>query len=83
MLGGACTPGNGTDRGSAGASTASRPAIDEVIESAARAGVGLQATAALAVDHEPMAGLLFGYGGIATEHIEEAMERLRASFDSV
>jgi GntR family transcriptional regulator/MocR family aminotransferase len=55
--------------------------IDEVIGRAATAGVGLQATAALAVDHEPRPGILFGYGGIPTEHIDEALHRLRASFD--
>jgi GntR family transcriptional regulator/MocR family aminotransferase len=55
--------------------------IDHIIARAATAGVGLQATAAFAVDHEPMPGVLFGYGGIATEHIEEGMERLRGSFD--
>ena len=65
------------------ATRSSAAEIDHVIDRAARAGVGLQATAALAVDHEPMPGLLFGYGGIATEYIEEAMERLRASFDTV
>ncbi len=55
--------------------------IDAVIERAAAAGVGLQPTAEAAVDHEPIAGLLFGYGGIATEHIEEGLGRLRAAFD--
>jgi GntR family transcriptional regulator/MocR family aminotransferase len=55
--------------------------VEAVIGRAALAGVGLQATAAFAVDHEPLAGLLFGYGGIATEHIEEGLRRLRAAFD--
>lgn len=55
--------------------------IDAVIDRAATAGVGVQATAAFAVDHEPRPGILFGYGGIATEHIEEGLERLRARFD--
>jgi GntR family transcriptional regulator/MocR family aminotransferase len=56
--------------------------IDAVIDRAARAGVGLLGTARMAVEHEPMAGMLFGYGGIASEHIEEGLERLRASFDA-
>jgi GntR family transcriptional regulator/MocR family aminotransferase len=56
--------------------------IDDLIQRAANAGVGLQATAALAVDHDPTAGLMFGYGGIATEHIEEGLARLRAAFDA-
>ena len=56
--------------------------IDEVIGRAASSGVAVQATAAFAVDHEPRPGLLFGYGSIATEHIEEGLARLRASFDA-
>ena len=55
--------------------------IDDVISRAALAGVGLQGTASMAVDHAPRAGLLFGYGGIATGRIEEGLARLRASFD--
>jgi GntR family transcriptional regulator/MocR family aminotransferase len=55
--------------------------IDDVISRAATAGVGLQATASMAVDNEPTAGLLFGYGGIATEHIEEGLARLRVAFE--
>jgi GntR family transcriptional regulator/MocR family aminotransferase len=55
--------------------------LDEVIGRAATAGVGLQATAVMALDHEPRPGIMFGYGGIATEHIEEGLARLRASFD--
>jgi GntR family transcriptional regulator / MocR family aminotransferase len=55
--------------------------IDAVIRRAATGGVGVQATAAFAFDHEPRPGILFGYGGIATEHIEEGLQRLRASFD--
>jgi GntR family transcriptional regulator/MocR family aminotransferase len=54
--------------------------IDDVVRRAADAGVGLQAIASMAVDNEPTAGLLFGYGGIATEHIEEGLARLRAAF---
>jgi GntR family transcriptional regulator / MocR family aminotransferase len=57
--------------------------IDQVIDRAAMAGVGLQSTAAFAVDHEPTPGLLFGYGGTPTEHIEEGLARLRASFHEV
>ena len=56
--------------------------IDEVIGHAASSGAAVQATAAFAVDHEPRPGLLFGYGSIATEHIEEGLARLRASFDA-
>jgi GntR family transcriptional regulator/MocR family aminotransferase len=55
--------------------------IAEIIERAAAAGVGLQATASMAVEHESRAGIMFGYGGIATEHIDEGLARLRASFD--
>ncbi|HEU5205472.1 MAG TPA: PLP-dependent aminotransferase family protein [Candidatus Limnocylindrales bacterium] len=57
--------------------------IDGVNSRAATAGVGLQAIASMAVDNEPTAGLLFGYGGIATEHIEEGLTRLRAAFEEV
>ena len=42
-------------------------------------GAAVQATAAFAVDHEPRPGLLFGYGSIATEHIEEGLARLRGA----
>jgi GntR family transcriptional regulator/MocR family aminotransferase len=55
--------------------------IERIIERAAMAGVGLQATAAMAVDHEPRAGILFGYGAVATEHIDDGLARLRSSFD--
>jgi GntR family transcriptional regulator/MocR family aminotransferase len=55
--------------------------IEQIIERAAMAGVGLQATAAMAVDHEPRAGILFGYGAVATEHIDDGLARLRSCFD--
>jgi GntR family transcriptional regulator/MocR family aminotransferase len=55
--------------------------IEETIQRSAMAGVGLQATAAMAVDHESRAGILFGYGAIATEHIDEGLARLRSCFD--
>ena len=54
--------------------------IVEVIRRSATAGVGLQGTASMAVNHDPVPGLLFGYGGIATEHIPEGLARLRAAF---
>jgi DNA-binding transcriptional MocR family regulator len=54
--------------------------IDDAVRRAATAGVGLQAIASMVVDNEPTAGLLFGYRGIATEHIEEGLARLRAAF---
>jgi hypothetical protein len=58
--------------------------VDELVPTiagrAATAGVGLQTTAAFAVDREPMPGILFGYGGIPTEHIGEGLARLRGAF---
>jgi GntR family transcriptional regulator/MocR family aminotransferase len=55
--------------------------IEEIIERSAKAGVGLQTTAAMAVDDEPRAGILFGYGAVTTEHIDEGLARLRSGFD--
>jgi GntR family transcriptional regulator/MocR family aminotransferase len=62
------------------ATHASTTEIEDIVGRAATAGVGLQTTAAFAVDHAPIPGILFGYGGIPTEHIEEGFARLRGAF---
>jgi GntR family transcriptional regulator/MocR family aminotransferase len=54
--------------------------LADVIRRAAVMGVAVQATASFAVDSEPRAGIVLGYGSIATEHIREGLARLRASF---
>jgi GntR family transcriptional regulator/MocR family aminotransferase len=54
--------------------------IEEVVRRAHQRGVGIQPLARYAVDRAPQAGLLLGYGAIATEEIPEGLDRLLASF---
>jgi len=56
-------------------------ALCAVIERAAATGVEVHELASYAVASRPRAGLLFGYGAIATERIEEGLRRLRECFD--
>jgi GntR family transcriptional regulator/MocR family aminotransferase len=66
--------------------TTSALSVDEVravVERAASRGVAVQDLAAFAVGERQLAGLVFGYGAIRLENIEEGLERLRASFDDV
>jgi GntR family transcriptional regulator/MocR family aminotransferase len=53
-----------------------------VVKRAWAASVAVQELATFAVGTERRAGLLLGYGAIATEHIDEGLHRLRASFDA-
>ena len=48
---------------------------------AASIGVEVHELASYAVASQPRAGLLLGYGAIATERIEEGLRRLRQCFD--
>jgi GntR family transcriptional regulator/MocR family aminotransferase len=57
--------------------------IAEAIRRAADAGVAVQELATFAVGPDKRAGLLFGYGAIATEQIEEGLHRLRLAFDTI
>jgi GntR family transcriptional regulator/MocR family aminotransferase len=54
--------------------------MERVVARAREAGIAVHPLAMFAVEHAPMAGLLFGYGAIATERIPGAMERLREPF---
>jgi GntR family transcriptional regulator / MocR family aminotransferase len=66
------------------AALAIRRSVDEiadVIRHAADMGVAVQATASFAVGSEQRAGIVLGYGSIATEHMQEGLARLRASFE--
>jgi len=51
-----------------------------VVARAADAGVACHPLSMFALQRPPQAGLVLGYGGIATEDIEEGLERLRACF---
>ena len=66
------------------AATARRRSVAEIADVARRAalrGVALQELATFAVGEERRAGLLFGYGAIATDDVDEGLRRLRAVFD--
>jgi GntR family transcriptional regulator/MocR family aminotransferase len=54
--------------------------IEAVVSRAADADVAIQRLSTLAVSRIPRAGLLFGYGGIARDHIPEGLRRLRRCF---
>jgi GntR family transcriptional regulator/MocR family aminotransferase len=63
------------------ARNASVDAVCVVIARAAAIGVEVHELASYAVANRPKAGLLLGYGAIATERIEEGLRRLRQCFD--
>jgi hypothetical protein len=52
--------------------------MDRVVTRAKNAGIAVQPLSMFAVERPPTAGLLFGYGGIATERIPGAIRRLGA-----
>ncbi len=54
--------------------------IAAVVERAAEAGVACHPLSMFAYGGPPRPGLVLGYGGIATEDIDEGLRRLRASF---
>jgi GntR family transcriptional regulator/MocR family aminotransferase len=56
--------------------------ISAVAVRAAELGVQVQRLARFAVDGPPRAGLLFGYGAIATARIHEGLALLRSCFES-
>jgi GntR family transcriptional regulator/MocR family aminotransferase len=51
-----------------------------VVTRAADAGVACHPLSMFALQRPPQAGLVLGYGGIATEDVDEGLERLRACF---
>jgi GntR family transcriptional regulator/MocR family aminotransferase len=61
---------------------ASARRIRQVVARAAAAGVAVQELARFGVAGQGPAGVLLGYGAIATGQIEEGLRRLRAGFDS-
>ena len=60
------------------ARTATVEDMDRVVTRAKNAGIAVQPLSMFAVERPPTAGLLFGYGGIATERIPGAIRRLGA-----
>ena len=68
------------------AAVSRRASVDQVSAIALRAaelGLQVQRLARFAVDGPPRAGLLFGYGAIATTRIHEGLALLRSCFESV
>jgi len=65
------------------AHTASIADIGKCAQRAAEHGVAVQELAKFSVDLAPRAGLMFGYGAIATNQIHEGLSRLRRCFDSL
>jgi GntR family transcriptional regulator/MocR family aminotransferase len=63
------------------ATDGSRARIDEVIERAWERNVAVQPLAPFSYDVPPRAGVLLGFGQIATEDLEEGLRRLRLSFE--
>ena len=61
---------------------ASVATVAEVARRAAADGVAVQLLSSFAVAERRQAGLVLGYGGIATNDIEEGLRRLRRSFDA-
>jgi GntR family transcriptional regulator / MocR family aminotransferase len=59
---------------------ASREQIGLIVERAWEAGVAVQQLSAFALGDAVPAGLVLGYGGIATDRIVEAVRRLRVCF---
>ena len=64
------------------ARTASVEQVETVVSRAAKADVAVQRLSAFAVNRSPRAGLVLGYGAIATEQIPEGLRRLRRCFDA-
>jgi GntR family transcriptional regulator/MocR family aminotransferase len=67
------------------AALAKRHSVDGIAAVAERArerGVAIEELAEFAVGDNKRSGLLIGYGLIATEHIDEGLHRLKASFEA-
>jgi GntR family transcriptional regulator/MocR family aminotransferase len=56
--------------------------ISEVARRAQREEVAVHRLSQFAIDAQPEAGLVLGYGAIATEDIGEGLRRLRRCFDA-
>jgi GntR family transcriptional regulator/MocR family aminotransferase len=63
------------------ARTASVDQIEAFARRAADAGVAIQTLSSFAAGEKALAGIVLGYGGIATADIEEGLRRLRKCFD--
>jgi GntR family transcriptional regulator / MocR family aminotransferase len=57
--------------------------VDAVVRRAAEGGVAVDSLAGLYADQPTQAGLVIGYGGIATDRIEEGLGLLAAAFREV
>jgi GntR family transcriptional regulator/MocR family aminotransferase len=57
--------------------------VEQVARHAQAAGVGLQRLSWFRVERPALAGLAFGYGGIAADRIGEGLRRVRRAFDHV
>jgi GntR family transcriptional regulator / MocR family aminotransferase len=65
------------------AAMARSASIDEIAEVTARAaeiGVQVHRLSSFAVGHSPRAGLVLGYGAVATSRIQDGLRRLRSCF---
>jgi GntR family transcriptional regulator / MocR family aminotransferase len=62
--------------------TASAEDMKIIIEKASEAGVEVQELAPLTVAPSGRAGILLGYGAIATANIKEGLRRLRSCFSA-
>jgi GntR family transcriptional regulator/MocR family aminotransferase len=65
------------------APTSSVARVRAVVERARELGVECQPLSTYATGDRPRAGIVLGYGAIATERIEEGLRRLRVAFGSV
>jgi GntR family transcriptional regulator/MocR family aminotransferase len=65
------------------ARAASAEELEGVLRRASAAGVELLPLSMYAVDTPTRPGLVFGYGAIPTDHIDEGLHRLRRCFDDV
>jgi GntR family transcriptional regulator/MocR family aminotransferase len=63
------------------ATDASRARMDEVVERAWERNVAVQPLAPFSHDVPPRAGILLGFGQIATDDLEEGLRRLRLCFE--
>jgi GntR family transcriptional regulator / MocR family aminotransferase len=68
---------------SAAATVASPADVLAAARRALAAGVAVQPLSMFRVDQPPQAGLVLGYGGIDTAHIDEGTQRLRRAFDEI
>jgi GntR family transcriptional regulator / MocR family aminotransferase len=59
---------------------ASVAGITSIVQRASDAGVAVQELSHFTVTRPPLAGIVLGFGAIATDRVEEGLRRLRACF---